>query len=45
MFQNNLLAAAASALSGFEVTFVTNTGRIVVGATNPLTISSVDMGS
>ena len=46
MFQNNLLMAAASAAAkGFEVTFVTNTGRITTGATNPLTISSVDLGS
>ena len=46
MFQNNLLMAAASAAgTGFEVTFVTNTGRVTTGATNPLTISSVDLGS
>jgi len=45
MFQNNLLMAAASAAKEFEVTFVTNTGRITTGATNPLTISSVDLGS
>jgi hypothetical protein len=46
MFNNALLMAAASAsAAGFEVTFVGGTGHVTTGATNPLTLSSVDLGS